>query len=233
MVERLGDGWDVGSDFRPRLVKKWLNKPLSWHEPRLVPTGFMGDIACLPQRDVETIMGIIFASPHVHLLLTKDPARLASLLSAPLPDNAWLLATVRNQPDADRVIPALLRVPAGHYGLSMEPLLGPVDILPHIAVNSLSDGSPAPKPCGPRIGWAVVGAESGRGARWGNQYASSDVLAGDAPDAWDVIGWTRSIVAQCRAAGVPCMVKQCVAHLDGKWRVTSDPRHFPPDLVNE
>jgi hypothetical protein len=44
--------------------------------------------------------------------------------------------------------------------------------------------------CGPRIGWVIVGGESGHGAR------PCDIK------------WIREIVAQCKAAGVPCFVKQ-------------------------
>jgi len=215
-----------------------------------------------------------------------------------IPFNAWLGATVRNQGDAGRVIPALLRAPAAHYWLSVEALLGPINIAewlemrdPYEAGIIDEDGNPdhSCDRCGgdgfmeyydcpesweedcpseknhlvecpechgdgmndawrrltqKKVSFVVVGCESGRGARWGNQYASSDVLAGDAPDAWDVIGWTRSIVAQCRAAGMPCLVKQLPTWSDsylhgglhqckGRWIVSSDPADFPQDLKKE
>jgi protein gp37 len=42
--------------------------------------------------------------------------------------NVWLGATVVNQEEADRDIPKLLATPARVRFLSMEPLLGPVDL---------------------------------------------------------------------------------------------------------
>ena len=308
MVERLGDGWDVGSDFRPRLVKKWLNKPLSWHEPRLVPTGFMVDIACLPRGDVGHVLDVIDATPrHRYLLLTKDPQRLAPALShwsnyhggMGIPFNAWLGATVRNQGDADRVIPALLRAPAAHYWLSVEPLLGPINIAewlemrdPYEAGIIDEDGNPdhSCDRCGgdgfmeyydcpesweedcpseknhlvecpechgdgmndawrrltqKKVSWVVVGAESGRGARWGSAICAAgqsgrcplDNRMADDRDCrkcrraeWKVVDWTRSLVAQCRDAGVPCLVKQLPEACGAHWVVSSDPADFPQDL---
>jgi len=297
MVERLGDGWDVGSDFRPRLVNKWLRKPLSWREPRLVPTGFMGDIACLPRGDVGHVLDVIDATPrHRYLLLTKDPQRLAPALShwsnyhggMGIPFNAWLGATVRNQGGAGRVIPALLRAPAAHYWLSVEPLLGPINIAewlemrdPYEAGIIDEDGNPdhSCDRCGgdgfmeyydcpesweedcpseknhlvecpechgdgmndawrrltqKKVSWVIVGCESGRGARWGEENLVPWPTAPQRPDApWEVYGWTRSVVAHCRAAHVPCLVRQLPVWRDGRWVVSSDPADFPQDLKEE
>lgn len=46
----------------------------------------------------------------------------------PIPANVWLGATIVNQEEADRDIPKLIEVPAAKRFLSMEPLLGAVDI---------------------------------------------------------------------------------------------------------
>ncbi|MDP3651083.1 MAG: phage Gp37/Gp68 family protein [Rhodoferax sp.] len=66
----------------------------------------------------------------------------------PLP-NVWIGATVVNQEESDRDIPKLQSVSAAKRFLSMEPLLGPVDL------TGLLDG----------IDWVIVGGESGPGAR--------------------------------------------------------------------
>ena len=42
--------------------------------------------------------------------------------------NVWLLATVCNQAEADRDVPKLLRTPAAVHGLSIEPMLEPIDL---------------------------------------------------------------------------------------------------------
>ncbi|UIF89187.1 phage Gp37/Gp68 family protein [Cupriavidus sp. UYPR2.512] len=75
---------------------------------------------------------------------------LASWLQGSAPVDVWLGATVVNQLEADRDIPKLLSVPASMRFLSMEPLLGPVDVF------SASD---------PSIDWIIVGGESGSSAR--------------------------------------------------------------------
>lgn len=85
------------------------------------------------------------------LLLTKRPENIEKFL----PDdwgngypNVWLGATVENQKAADRV-GALTRVPAVVHFLSMEPLLGPVDLSEHIG----------------GLEWVIAGGESGKSHR--------------------------------------------------------------------
>lgn len=264
MVARFGTGWGVGGDFRPRLVEKWLPKPLSWRNPQIVPTGFEGDIACFPSEDVSRILSVIALTPqHTYLLLTKDPARLAGQMATwlafwqakagveRLPKNVLMMATVRNQEDADRVIPALLRIPAARYGLSMEPLLGPVNIARYLrpGLESWCEGHPeSPKsrwPGGysrpfPAVSWVVGGCESGRGARWGHTIHYNDFGEGELvpdptesplpPDEWQVNDWLRSLRDQCAAAGVAFWCKQLPVFKGANWRVSSDPADFPPDL---
>ena len=53
---------------------------------------------------------------------------LADWLDGKAPANVWIGATIVNQPEADRDITKLLAVPARVRYLSMEPLLGPVDL---------------------------------------------------------------------------------------------------------
>ena len=45
----------------------------------------------------------------------------------PLP-NVWLGVTAENQEQADKRIPTLLSIPAAHHFVSVEPMLGPVDL---------------------------------------------------------------------------------------------------------
>lgn len=68
------------------------------------------------------------------------------------PQHIILLASVENQPMADKRIPELLRIPAACRGLSLEPLLGEVTISP---------GSDAWE----KLNWLIIGGESGPGAR--------------------------------------------------------------------
>lgn len=136
----------------------------------------------------------------------------------PLP-NVWLGVSVENQEAADERIPLLLQTPAAVRFLSCEPLLERVDLnrvprLSHPCAPSLN---------GRGIGWVIVGGESGPGARPCE------------------LAWIRSIVDQCRAAGVPAFVKQLGAtpirqtEDDQLWHIERDRKggdmnEWPPDL---
>lgn len=110
-------------------------------------------------------------------------------------DNAWLGVSAENQQAFDERIEWLHRlrweVPHATLFLSIEPLLGPIDIAPALErlEFSVTAGSTRPK-SKTVVDWVIVGGESGPGARPCN------------------IEWIRSIVAQCKAAGVACFVKQ-------------------------
>lgn len=95
--------------------------------------------------------------------------------------NVWLGISVVNQEEAERDIPKLDRTPAALRWLSMEPLLGPVDIgWERIWGTGGGNG----------LDWVVAGGESGPGARPMH------------PD------WARNIRDDCKEAGVPFLFKQ-------------------------
>lgn len=185
----------------------------------------------LTMSDVRArLFRVIDATPNLDwLLLTKRPENIAKMMPQRRPHslypggfeiamlrrdrprpNVWLGVSVENQKAADERIPLLLQTPAAVRFLSVEPLLGPVDLRPkapdaysilgkfystgkfdHTGMSPTSDRV---LNCFPRIDWVIVGGESGHGARPCN------------------IAWVRSIVQQCNAAGVPCFVKQLGAY---------------------
>lgn len=106
--------------------------------------------------------------------------------------NVWLGVSVEDQKTADERIPFLLETPAAVRWLSVEPLLGPIELSDVTkrsdAVRRLGKGS------FDGIHWVVVGGESGPKARPMN------------PE------WARSLREQCTAAGVPFFFKQ-----HGEW----------------
>ena len=115
------------------------------------------------------------------------------------PKNVWLGATVVNQEEADRDIPKLLAVPAEKRFLSIEPLLGTIDLglcdcdKGSVAGPGGAGGVTCPKCSGTggrMLDWVIIGGESGPGAR------------PMSPD------WARSIRDQCEEAGVALFVKQ-------------------------
>ncbi|GMU51031.1 MAG: hypothetical protein AMXMBFR33_01770 [Candidatus Xenobia bacterium] len=111
--------------------------------------------------------------------------------------NIWLGVSVEDQRRASR-IDSLVRVPAYIKFISFEPLLGPVEA-------DLTG-----------IHWAIIGGESGRGAR---------------PLELD---WVRSLIEQCRRQGVAVFVKQLGSVWARRNRATNpkgeDPSEWAEDL---
>lgn len=147
------------------------------------------------------LFALIQKTPHLDwLLLTKRPQNLRRFLpeawtdwaSAPEP-NVWLMTTVES-PEYLWRIQELLKVPAVIHGLSIEPLLGPLDLEypeqiypdgpPRCCSGLPNDcacgGLPVEPPLIYDIDWCITGSESGAHAR------PSDLQ------------WFRSIRDQCK-----------------------------------
>lgn len=97
--------------------------------------------------------------------------------------NVWLGVTVCNQNEADAKIPVLIDTPALLRYVSIEPMLGPVDLG---AIPSPVTATPTALDL---LDWVIVGGETGPGAR---------ALNAD---------WVSSVRDQCVAAGVPFFFK--------------------------
>lgn len=113
------------------------------------------------------------------------------------PANVWVGTSVEDQARADERIPLLLDIPAKVRFLSMEPLLGAVEIDKNYWLTGQArreDKTLTPPGSGPRIHWVIVGGESGPHARPMH------------PD------WARSLRDQCKAAGVAFHFKQWGEH---------------------
>ncbi len=126
--------------------------------------------------------------------------------------NVWLGVSAENQEQLDKRWPYLRDTPAAVRFLSIEPQLEDVSL---DAIFGLKPGNswaeclcaeidPSDRPCltcdgrkslGAKSGlhWVICGGESGRGAR-----------------PFD-LAWGRSLIAQCKAAGVPVFFKQAGA----------------------
>jgi protein gp37 len=141
--------------------------------------------------------------------LIGDPLRrelqdwIGGWLDGKPPANVFIGATVVNQREADRDIPKLLAVPARVRFLSIEPMLGPIDLtktLPGRYGSAFGYWGFGVFERG--IDWVIVGGESGRKARPLH------------PD------WIRALRDQCLTAGVKFFFKQW-----GEWwEVDSDHR---------
>lgn len=162
-------------------------------------------------------------TPHLDwMILTKRPEKIRALLRQAMigakslelagwldswstwripPANVWLGTTVEDQQWANERIPALLDAPATIHFLSVEPILGPVDLdlagglerqklwkkdqalYAEVAYNY-------PNLQIPGIDWVICGGESGPYARSMNPH------------------WAMGLRHQCASAGVPFFFKQ-------------------------
>lgn len=158
------------------------------------------------------------AHQHQFIIITKRPERMESWSKAVMhypkgnrsikpvpgwPPNVIGMVTAENQETADERIPWLLKTPFVRRGVSVEPMLGPVDMkmwMPtewyhYIPRNPL-----------PSLDWVICGSESGPRRR------PCD------PD------WIRSLRDQCVDADIPFFLKQMdiggklvkMPELDGK-----------------
>lgn len=185
--------WGVDAGRREFGDKHW-SEPLKWNA-RAAKEGTRYRVFCASMADVfdknapagarERLWSLIEQTPHLDwLLLTKRIGNVGRMIpdrwSTMLPRNVWLGISVVNQDEADRDIPKLLAVKAHVRWLSMEPLLGPVDL------DRVYVAAPGER----WIDWVVVGGESGPKARPMH------------PD------WARALRDQCTVAGVQFLFKQ-------------------------
>jgi len=216
---------------------------MRWKKPRMIFVCSMGDLfhEDVPEIEIIRVFAVMAdAQQHTYLVLTKRPERMKEVLTSPsiandvwlmtntgisedkpiwpLP-NVWLGVTAENQARADERIPILLQIPAAKRFVSVEPMLGPVD-LTKIIIPITGKGSS--QPCAPdsvrrinsltgddvlydhkgygvgskraNLDWVICGGETGPGARPMH------------PD------WVRGLRDQCQAAGVPFFFKSW-----GEW----------------
>lgn len=134
--------------------KTTFGAPLKWKEGRKVFVCSWSDFF-IKQADPwrDEAWDIIRRTPqHTYQILTKRPERIADHLPADWGKgypNAWLGVSTENQEQADKRIPLLIDIPAVVHFLSVEPMLGPVDLWRWEYL----------------IDWIVVGGESGPNAR--------------------------------------------------------------------
>jgi protein gp37 len=207
----------VMSDAYWRQPLKWDRDAAASGERRRVFAGSMCDVFDneAPAGQFLRLMDVIYRTPNLDwLLLTKRPSRiipalkwahgeyltavwhhldvyrfLYKWLSGTPPNNVWIGTSCENQATADTRIPALINAPAALRFLSLEPLLGPIDIRPWLLYDQ-KDSTERVKERQRAISLVIVGGESGPGARPMH------------PD------WARSLRDQCTDADVPFFFKQ-------------------------
>lgn len=155
----------------------------------------------------------IFASMRAQ---GRDPDWSGPLCTPPW---AWFGVSVEDQQRADERLPELMLTPAAVRWVSLEPLLGDVDIRPYMPCLACGGESSIPvdgggAACGrclpwtnglpsrgPFLDWVVMGGESGRRARPMN------------------VARARRVLSDCRSAQTPAFMKQLgVRPVDGDWQ---------------
>lgn len=215
MAKRLAGrfGYSKIMPFSVSLHWDKLSAPEHWRKPRVVFVCSMGDLFHhnVPEAYIYKMWLVMErCSRHTFIVLTKRPHWMKAWVEGwglkPLP-NVWLGVSVENQARADERIPLLLAVPAAVRFISLEPLLGPVDLGFGPSPDCLwcsgtgewyadtggMEVLPVTCECMTRnrwLSWAIVGGESGPRARPMN------------PD------WARSVRDQCQEAGVSFFMKQ-------------------------
>jgi protein gp37 len=205
-----------------------LDQPLHWRRSRRVFVDSMSDLfhTDVPIEFIEKIFAICrIAEEHTFIILTKRPERMFELLNSfsfwvlvsswvavyaengpkvsSIPDNIWLGVSVEDQKTADERIPLLLQTPAALRFVSVEPMLGKIDIWQYLGSER--------NPIGERfnnkgLDWVICGCESGSGARPMK------------------MSWAADLKHQCVFGGVPFFFKQAMIkgklvkmpELDGK-----------------
>lgn len=163
-----------------------LAHPLKWKKPQTIFVDSMGDLFD-PHVDwdwfYQIVQVMMNASHHTFLVFTKFAARMEQfvnsrdierLVSGRKSDHIIWCATAENQLAADARVGHVCNLKWGRKGVSVEPLLGTVDLRLYLD----------------RLDWVVCGGQTGPGARPCN------------------VEWLRAIVEHCKAAWVPCFVKQ-------------------------
>jgi protein gp37 len=208
---------------RVRLNYEFLEKPLRKKKPTVYAIWndlFHEDV---PFEFVSSAFATMWAAKwHAFLILTKRPERMREFLCEYLPEfisdanepakNIWLGVTAENQQRADERITILLQIPAAVRFVSVEPMLGQVDLSKWLGGTWYCETcectvdpefvpfSEIHYPCEnyldfiPGIDWVICGGETGPGARPMR------------PD------WVRNLRNQCQEAGVPFFFKQW-----GEW----------------
>jgi len=137
--------------FEVTLHPEVLGEPLRRKKPQIIFVNSMSDLfhEKIPLNYVRRVFDVMRACPqHVFQVLTKRSKRLVRLQDKlDWPENVWMGVSVENEHYRYR-INDLRKTKANVRFLSLEPLLGPVPDMNLTGIN-----------------WAIVGGESGPGAR--------------------------------------------------------------------
>ncbi|EPR12479.1 DUF5131 family protein [Ruminiclostridium papyrosolvens] len=220
--------------FEPTFHRYRLEEPSQKKKPKNIFVVSMGDLfgEWVPDEWIDEVFQSCFnADRHRYMFLTKNPKRYDLIIDytageergieeIEIWNNMWFGTTINSQNDERRVV-ELLGFDEGHKFLSIEPLLGEIDLtdIPGLSFPGctthdtlqgklchLDDDGSLTK--ANKIEWVIVGAETGPGAK------------PPEPE------WVQSIIDQCRDAGIPIFLKN---NLNWPMRI----QEFPWDAKGE
>ena len=197
MAKRLAgrSGYPKADPFKVTFHPERLTQPHKWKKPRMIFVCSMGDLfhEGVDPGWLTDVFGVMHRNPqHTFILLTKRPENVPAHKTWHR-KNIWLGVTAENQQRADERIPTLLKIPAAVRFVSVEPMLGAVDLNER---ELLIDKRRFKYTIGNYLDWVICGGETGPGARSMQ------------------IEWVQNLKDQCVVAGVPFFLKQM--HMGGK-----------------
>ncbi len=208
--------------FYPRFWPEKLDQIKRRKKPAGIFLSNMGDLfgQGIPEQWTRDVLDVIRECPqHRFYLLTKQSQNLAKF--PPFPENCWVGQTLTNQGDADRTFSDFAKVEATVKYLSLEPLLGKVDVSPYLK-GWVNAGTIFENPEGierydvdgalvNHIDWIIIGACTGtfqEMADLSGCYPEISVIRyGNQWTAQPKIEWVQQIVGAADQAGIPVFLK--------------------------
>ncbi|WP_084312496.1 DUF5131 family protein [Desulfobulbus elongatus] len=187
-----------------RSSRETFNAPLKWMDPAKVFVCSWSDFF-IDNADQwrDEAWKIMRKTPHLTFqILTKRPENIAGRLPDGWPfPNVWIGITAENQEMANKRIPILLKIPAELRFVSIEPMVGPVDLTDIVSGEEGDEHHFNALFCdvdieddvdfgGRTVGWVIVGGETGQKARTMQ------------PE------WALAVKEQCCIFGTPFFMKQ-------------------------
>jgi len=152
--------------FEVTFHEKCLGEPAKWKKPKKVFVCSMGDLLHrrVKNKDIHKIFQVISENQHHKFIIcTKRPERLRQILFAwlyvnPPLDNVIFLTSVENQETYNKRVYDLVKCKKFFHGrinigVSMEPLIGPVEMY-----LDFTDDYP--------LDWIILGGETGHDSRF-------------------------------------------------------------------
>lgn len=193
-----------------------LSIPANWKRPRKIFVNSMSDLFHESVSDDarDRVFEVFATNPrHIFQVLTKRPRKMSEYWRTWTAKNklwlknVWAGITVEDQKALDERIKFLFDVPVSCRWLSIEPMIGPVDIRPYLDapdmgwprtfvhgndpnIDILDECPQFWDWCTCSLSWVVVGGESGPHPREMNPK------------------WARDVISACKAAKTPVFFKQ-------------------------